>query len=134
MAIRRKAYVATLDAFMAMSIAMLVILLAASRTATPQAPRSLSASLLSSDVLETAYLKGELGQAIQNDSIGIRKELDLLPSKFCPVLTIYSGDGTPVSITSRQDCAMQGRYRTVSAKSFFSGGGFYVATLASWYE
>jgi hypothetical protein len=128
-----RGFVATIDSLLALGIAGLTILAVVSQAPVLVHGRNAEAYTLSADFLEYAYQSGTLESAVYRDTQKVRRDLALLPARYCAALSIYDDASTKLISISRP-CPGAGRQKASASKPFVLGGRFYVAQLEGWYD
>lgn len=120
----------TLDAVMALVIAMVVLSSCIYLISTPKRQVNERLYDISLDLLAVAGEEHFLQDAVRGDSSGVDRMKAAMPANTCFRIDVKNESGALV-YTGGSGCREFGEY-ALGRRTFASGGGFYVAEMRVW--
>ncbi|MFH0884326.1 MAG: hypothetical protein V1861_01290 [Candidatus Micrarchaeota archaeon] len=129
-----KAFIISLDSFVAVSVMFLILFLMFSQDFHPTAPRGVYLKQLSLDALSVLEKSGRLGQMVNGNNSMVREILDAAPQSVCMQVSLADEAGTPLATVLRPGCETVKSEKQVAATILAYGGRVYLVRMESWYR
>ena len=129
-----KAFVITIDALMAISFLFLAVLLLATQTFQPTAPRGIYLKQLTLDVLTVLDKTKGLDYAVEGNTNPMNMILASTPESACMQISIIDYRGEQVAVIGKVGCGEYGRELQTASTPFVHDGRVYTAKADAWYR
>lgn len=128
-----RAFVLTLDAFVAVALLFSAVFLMYSTSFQPYAPRGVYLKQFTSDMVTVMEKNGDLAAALEGNTSGMHYIMSFTPQLVCMQVSITDSTGNQSVTLARDGCGEYGRELQVIMRSLIHSGQLYTVKAEAWY-
>jgi len=129
-----KAFLITLDAFVAIILLFSAAFLMYSSSFQPYAPRGVYLKQFTNDMVTVMEKNGDLGSAIAGNTSGMHYMMGFTPQLVCMQVSITDSAGNRSVTVAKDECGEYGRELQVIGRSLVYSGQLYTVKAEAWYK